>query len=490
MQQRSHDIPLAVIGVGCRLPGADNLDDFWGLVRDGRSGITPLPQERLDRTLYFDPEQGKIGRTYSQIGGVVPERPIDRAICPLPQELIDNSDSAHLILCETAAMACRNAGYDPFRLPQRNVGVYVGHSGGSCLSGEFATSVYIEEVAQYVTEDPTFRSLPPEVQLATIRSIVDRVHREKPRRSADGGPELAASQVSGLITQAFGLQGPYLAVDAACASSLIAMAIGCQALRQGFIDMAIVGGASYSKWYGLVLFSMAQSISGTGSRPFDANADGLISSDGYAAVILKTLPKALADGDNIRAVIRGVGISSDGRGKSLWAPRKEGQILAIHRAYGPDVDPADLQYIECHATSTQVGDATELGALNLALRDKLPRDRKLPIGSVKANIGHTLESAGIAGLVKTILCLQNRKLPGQINFQTPNPDVDWANVPFQVNCQTRDWPEPAPGKVRRAAVNAFGIGGLNVHVVIDDAPTAELKAQAAVPANLPSALAR
>ena len=362
MQPQFNNVPLAVVGLGCRLPGADNLDDYWRLVRDGRSGITQLPAERLDRTLYFDPEQGKVGRSYSQIGGVVPERPLHKDICPLSQEMIDNSDSAHLILCEVAAMACRHAGYDPFNLPQRNVGVYVGHSGGSCLSGELAASIYIDEVAQYLRDDATFRALPADVQLATIKGIVDRVHREKPRRRADGGPELAAAQVSGLISQAFGLQGPYLAVDAACASSLIAMAIGCHALRQGFIDMAIVGGASYSKWYGLVLFSMAKSISGTGSRPFDADADGLISSDGYAAVVLKTLPKALADKDQIHAVIRGVGISSDGRGKSLWAPRKEGQILAINRAYGPEVDPAELQYMECHATSTQVGDATEFQA--------------------------------------------------------------------------------------------------------------------------------
>src|SRR5262249_3930098 len=240
------------------------------------------------------------------------------------------------------------------------------------------------------------------------------------------------------------------------------------------------------KWYGLVLFSMAMSISGTGSRPFDANADGLISSDGYAAVILKTLPKALADGDKIYSVIRGIGISSDGRGKSLWAPRKEGQIKAIHRAYGEGIDPAELQYIECHATSTQVGDATELAALTLALKDKLPADRKLPIGSVKANIGHTLESAGIAGFVKTVLCMQNRMLPGQINFQTPNPDVDWANIPFEVNRQTRPWPEPPAGRARRAAVNAFGIGGPNVHVVIEDAPTEALKQQFGIGSGFPA----
>ncbi|HET6423693.1 MAG TPA: polyketide synthase, partial [Planctomycetaceae bacterium] len=475
-----YEMPIAVVGLGCRLPGADDLSAYWKLISEGRSGIIELPPEKLDQSLLFDPEKGKLGRTYSKLGGVVPERPLNPAICQLPKALEANTDPAHLIMCEVAAMACRNAGYDPFNLALRNTGVYVGHSGGSVLSGEVAFNTYSEQVASYLREHKTFAKLPIEQQTLIIRNIVGRIRREKAHRNADGGPEVGAHMVSAVIAQAFGLTGPALATDAACASSLIAMAMGIHALRNGQIDMALVGGASCSKWYALVLFSMAQSISGTGSRPFDANADGLISSDGYAAVVLKTLPKALADGDDIKAVIRGIGVSSDGRGKSLWAPRKEGQVLAVQRAYPKDVDPAKLQYLECHATSTQVGDATELSALTMALKDRLPSDRKLPIGSVKANIGHTLESAGIAGFVKAVLCMQNKTIPGQINLQTPNPDVAWADIPFYVPTKPMPWPEPKPGEARRTAVNAFGIGGLNVHVVMDDRPTQSLKTQVSV----------
>ncbi|MDP1798869.1 MAG: beta-ketoacyl synthase N-terminal-like domain-containing protein, partial [Planctomycetaceae bacterium] len=364
------------------------------------------------------------------------------------------------------------------------------HSGGSTLSGEVAFNTYCETVAEYLREDKTFSKRPAEQQTQIIRGVVDRIRRDKARRNPDGGPEIAANMVSAVISQAFGLSGPALATDAACASSLIAMAMGIHALRNGQIDMAIVGGASCSKWYALVIFSIAQSISGTGSRPFDANADGLISSDGYAAVVLKTLPKALADGDDIKAVIRGIGVSSDGRGKSLWAPRKEGQVLAVQRAYPKNVDPAKLQYLECHATSTQVGDATELAALTMALKDRLPSDRKLPIGSVKANIGHTLESAGIAGFVKAVLCMQNKTIPGQINLQTPNPDVAWKDLPFYVPTKAMPWPEPKPGEARRTAVNAFGIGGLNVHVVMDDRVTESLKTQVVVAGNPTGAVIR
>jgi acyl transferase domain-containing protein/3-hydroxymyristoyl/3-hydroxydecanoyl-(acyl carrier protein) dehydratase len=483
-QMDLQDLPIAVVGLGCRMPGADGLDAYWELIRDGRSGIGEYPADRLDRGLYYDPEHGKLGRTYSTLGGIVPDRPLKPEICRLPAELERNTDPAHLTMCEVAAMALRHAGYDPFQVPVRNTGVYVGHSGGSTLAGEYAFRAGVEQVARYLHEDPRLARLPLSQQQQIVDGVIARVQRAKPARRADGTPELGASQVAHVISQAFGFEGPALATDAACASSLIAMGMGVHALRNGLIDMAVVGGASCSKWYALVLFSMAQSISGTGSRPFDAAADGLISSDGYAAVILKTLPRALADGDHIYSVIRGLGISSDGRGKSLWAPRKEGQILAVQRAYKQAVDPSWLQYIECHATSTQVGDSTELSALTLALKDRLPQGVKLPIGSVKANIGHTLESAGIAGFVKTVLCMHHRTIPGQINFQTPNPDVPWDQIPFEVNRQTRPWPEPLAGRPRRAAVNAFGIGGLNVHVVIDDAPTSATKAQVSVPQGL------
>jgi acyl transferase domain-containing protein/3-hydroxymyristoyl/3-hydroxydecanoyl-(acyl carrier protein) dehydratase len=480
-QKLSAEIPIAVVGVGCRMPGAGSLTEYWDLIRQGRSGIVELPPEKLDQSLYFDPEPGKLGRTYSKLGGVVPERVLHPELLPLPQRLLHSADPAHLVMCEVAGMACRHAGYDPFNLALPNTGVYIGHSGGSVLAGEMAFHAYAEEIAQYIREDATFAKLPQDTQETVIRSVVERIHREKAARRSDGTPETGASNVSALISQAFGLTGPALATDAACASSLIAMSMGIQALRNGLVDMAIVGGASCSKWYALVLFSQAKSISGTGSRPFDADADGLISSDGYAAVILKTLPRALRDGDPIQAVIRGIGVSSDGRGKSLWAPRKEGQILAVNRAYGKDVDPSWLQFIECHATSTQVGDSTELSALTLALKDKLPGDRKLPIGSVKANIGHTLESAGIAGFVKAVMAMQQRTIPGQINFRTPNPDVPWKDIPFQVATETQPWPEPLPGRPRRTAVNAFGIGGLNVHVVLDDAPIESLKTQVLSP---------
>ena len=233
--------------------------------------------------------------------------------------------------------------------------------------------------------------------------------------------------------------------------------------------MAIVGGASYCKSDTLVLFSHAQSLSARGSRPFDADADGLILAEGYVAVVVKTVARALADGDKIQAVIRGIGMSTDGRGKSLWAPRKEGQVLAIQRAYEPDIDMARLQYLEAHATSTQIGDATELQALAEALSGRLPPGHKIPLGSAKANVGHTLEAAGLTGLVKTVLAMRHQVVPPAINCQRLNPEIDLGTgqlLPYRpANWRGRVLATTLP---RRAAVNSFGIGGLNVHVVLDE----------------------
>ncbi|MDA8043611.1 MAG: beta keto-acyl synthase, partial [Pirellulales bacterium] len=250
------------------------------------------------------------------------------------------------------------------------------------------------------------------------------------------------------------------------ASSLQALAIAARALNAGSIDQAIVGGASYCKSDSLVLFSAAQSVSNAGSCPFGKDADGLVTAEGYVALVLKTLSKAVKDGDRIRAVIRGIGVASDGKGKSLWAPRQEGQTLAVQRAYPNKKDLSELDYIAAHATSTQVGDATELGALAGLLSSHIQSGKKVPIGSVKANVGHTLETAGLASLVKVVLAMDHNSIPPGTTAEEFNDEFDWRDGPFRVPKSTERWGPRQDGKPRLAAVNAFGIGGLNVHLAI------------------------
>ncbi len=457
---------LAVIGLACRFPGADDPDEYWALIRDGRSAVGELPPDRLNTELYYAAQKGRPGKTYTKLGGMVAEH-ARRRDTPATADPPASTDISHNIMLDVALTACRDAGYDPADFPYPNTGVYVGHARGSTHAGEIHFANRSGDISQYLMETDGFARFPKEVQTRILKQLEQHIRAVDPRRETREIPGLTAGHVSAAISRTLGLTGPHMAVDAACASSMFALAAAAHALADGRMDTAIVGGASYSSWQSLVLFSRAQALSAHHSRPFDAAADGFISSDGYGAVVIKPLARALTDKDKIRGIIHGFGLSSDGGGKSLWAPRKEGQIEAIRRAYENGTDPGRLQYIEAHGTSTQLGDATEIHALHEALGPHLPKGRKLPLASVKANIGHTREAAGLAGLIKVILAMENGIVPPAVGFQTPNPKVPWDETAFFVPQAPTAWaPHPDDGS-RWAAVNAFGIGGLNAHFVVE-----------------------
>jgi len=460
------ETPLAIVGMACRLPGADGLDAFWQMLVDGRSAVSDLPSDRFDRDLYYDAKAGVRNKSYTFRGAIVPHDHLDFAHDPVAPALAREADITHRIMCQVAADAFRHAGYDPCDLPERNTGVYIGHTIGSDRAGDIENVLGIEEAASCLRDLDALSEMDHSEKEALCRDLVAEVRRCGPQPDGDNSG-LASHMVAGLISKAFGLNGPFMSVNAACASSLQALVLAGRALQRGQVDMALVGGASSCSRDWLILFSQATALSRTDSRPFDHRADGLIVAEAYVAVVVKTFDRALADGDPVCAVIRGMGISTDGKGKSLWAPRSEGQIAAIRRAYGRGVDIADVQYIEAHATATQLGDATEISSLREVFTGAAAPAAKIPIASVKANIGHALEAAGLVGVVKAALCMQKGIIPRAIHVETLNPKVDWANAPVYVPLQSIPWPEPAVGKPRRAGINAFGIGGLNVHVVLD-----------------------
>ncbi len=462
--------PLAIIGMACRLPGADGLDAFWDLLSHGRSAIDRMPDAKLDRDLYFHTAKGQRGKTYSDIGGFVSERPLDPTLLPIPSNEYDQWDPCHLMLCETVGAACRHAGWLPTQLPLRKVAVFVGHSGGSTRGGDLAFRTLAPDYAAIVDQIPALRQSLGENNDLRQR-LTERLQQDRRKRFSDGGPHVEAGFAAALVNRVFGLTGPHLSIDAACASSLVALALASASLQSGQVDAAIVGGASFNKADSLVLFSQAQSCSAHGSRPFSDNADGLVSSEGYVAIIVKTLERAIQDGDTIHAVVRGIGVSTDGRGKSLWAPRREGQYTAIERAYSANVPADSIQMIEAHATSTQVGDATEMEALSQFFSERIPQGQRIAVGSVKSNIGHTLETAGLAGLVKAVLSIRNQVIPPSINAVPLSQSIPWNDIPLFVPHQCIPWPNPQAGQPRRAAVNAFGIGGLNVHVIVEQSLT-------------------
>ncbi len=462
--------PIAIVGFECSVPGAENSEEFARLLFEGRSTYDELPLDRFDRSRYYDARLGQPGKSYTTVGGIVPERPVDTSVCPIDRRFEQRFDPTHTRFCEVAARAWRSASLEPADDVALRTGVYVGHSGGTRHGGPLCMAVQIEETLDFLHELDDFQRLSRSTQDAVIREVTSRIRQSRPRRAMKDGPRFNAYSAAALAAGVLGLGGPRAVIDAACASSLIALNQAMLQIRLGRIDTAVVGGATYNNVDNLILFSQSQACSADGCRPFDQGANGLISSEGYVAVVVTRLSHALQRELPVRAIIRGVGVSSDGKGKSLWAPRTEGQQLAIQRAYN-SIHKLDIDYLEAHATSTQLGDPTELTTIAKITGSQGawgPSGRKRPllIGSVKSNLGHTLEAAGLIGLVKVLLSLDRGELPASLGFNEPNRFFDWDKHPIRVITQRQPWEETA--HPRRAAVSAFGIGGLNAHLSIED----------------------
>ncbi|TWU18669.1 beta-ketoacyl synthase N-terminal-like domain-containing protein [Allorhodopirellula heiligendammensis] len=467
--------PIAVIGRGCHLPGAAGLDAYWQLILSGRCTQAPLPPERLDRDLLYDRRKGVRNKTYADLGCLVEPMDFSNPGCRLPHALKVHPEPLYPTLAAVAFDSVDDAGIDPLDMPTDNLGVYIGHTRAGNLAGDLAFANYIDQVAGLLDRTPAAESILAD----RVRDVQERLISDvRGAYPDDCTSPMGASSSARCVSDALRASGPYMTFNAACASSTQALIQAVYALQNGRVDMAIAGGASYCHSDTLVLFSQAQSLSANGTRPWDAAADGLVVGEGYVSLLLCRLSDAIDGGYPVHAVFSGLGLSSDGKGKSLWAPRKVGQMLAINRAYQGDVRRRDVGYIEAHATSTQVGDATEIEAIAASYQDEIPAGSRIPIGSVKANIGHTLETAGIAGVLKCLLAIEHQTIPPVRHIETPNPKIDWDCLPLEVPTEARAWRPGKQGWV--AGVNAFGIGGLNTHVVLHR-PVAQ---SSVVPANV------
>lgn len=486
-----HDLDEIVIcGYEVRLPGGvENANDFERMLWEGRSGIEVVPPERLDRALYFDSAKGLPGKTYTQLGGCVASNPLnperEREISALGHFDLTHRQFAHVAMAAVESVFGTHridqlAGVDPTR-----AGILVGHSGGTELGGPLAMSSLAPAAAESLHEIAWKDTIDPTGLQDCQSELVALLRQNRPRWQADGSPHFNAYSVASLAGSLIGFQGRREVIDAACSSSLLALQHAVTAMKADRMDMALVGGATFNNVDNLALFSQSGACSDEGCYPFDRRASGLISSEGYVAVVL--VRRRLAEQLNlpIHAAVVGVGIASDGKGKGLWAPRSEGQQLAIRRANvpprrgGDDRESVlDVDYLECHATSTQVGDATELETLTALLRSQPERPiaasgsssrskaTRLPIGSAKSNLGHLLEAAGLVGMVKCLIAMKNAELPPSIHFKYPNDSYQWEGAPLEVVDSVRPWPQRNDRPDRVAGVNAFGIGGLNAHAVI------------------------
>lgn len=464
---------IAIIGMACLFPGAPDLDTYWHNILSKVDAITDPPPEAWDADVFYDPGSTANDRVYCKRGGFISPLatfdPLDYGIMPLA---VQGGEPDQWLALQVARAALADAGYDD-DIPERHrAAVILGK--GTYLNRGNLIAVQHGQVVDQTLE--ILKTLHPEYTAADLQMIRQQLKQSLPPFNADTAPGLIPNIIAGRIANRLDLMGPSYTVDAACASSLIAVDHAVRGLRNGEYDLALVGGAQVvTPVPVLMLFCHLGALSRREQiRPFDKDADGTILGEGVGMVVLKRREDAERDGHRIYAVIKGVGIASDGRGLSVMAPRVEGEILALRRAYETTgISPRTIGLIEAHGTGTPVGDATEVAALTQVFG---PRDGARPwcaLGAVKSMIGHLMPAAGIAGLIKTALALYHKVLPPTLNVVEPNPKLELDKTPFYINTETRPWIHGAQSTPRRAGINAFGFGGINAHVILEEYPATE-----------------
>ncbi len=368
-----------------------------------------------------------------------------------------------------ARSALLDAGWPSWDVDSDRVGVILGSALGGDKYVRTTLRIAYPEFDRELTLSPSFAALPAEVQAAIRSEARERFVSGLPTITEDTMPGELANIMAGRVAALFNLRGPNFTTDAACASALAGMSAAIAGLQAHHYDAAIAGGIDHNMGPGaFVRFCKIGALSATGTRPFDAGADGFVMGEGAALFVLKRLSDAERAGDHVYAVILGIGGSSDGKGKGITAPNPIGQKLAVARAWeNAGADPVSIGMLEAHGTSTRVGDATELGALDEIFAAHGAAPGSIALGSVKSNIGHLKAAAGAAGLFKTIMSLNDKVLPPSLHFNDPNPNVDWAATPFRVNTELREWTHSGSDP-RRAGVSAFGFGGTNFHVALEE----------------------
>lgn len=463
--------PVAIVGMGAIAPDAINVKQFWENIKNSVYSISEVPANRWDANLYYDSDPRAIDRTYTKIGGWVKDftfNPMQWGI-PIPPKVLEIMDETQQWAIEAARQALADYGYPQRSLPTERVAVILGNAMAGEKHYKSSLRIHLPEYTKILASLPSFQQLPAEVQNSLLSGVQAGIWQAIPEITEDTMPGELSNIIAGRVANVFNLRGPNFTTDAACASSLAAIQTAVDGLCSYQFDAALTGGVDRNMGVeSFVKFSKIGALSADGSRPYTADANGFVMGEGGAVFLLKRLEDAERDGDRIYAVIRGIGSSSDGKGKGITAPNPTGQIQAVERAWqNAGVNPTTAGLIEGHGTSTRVGDVVEVDSLVKVFAGYGLKAGQIAIGSVKSNIGHLKSAAGALGLLKTVLALDEKVLPPTANFDRPNPKIDFASIPFYVNTELKEWPRQA-GEIRRAGVSAFGFGGTNFHLVVDE----------------------
>ena len=419
--------PIAIIGIGCRFPGADNPQQFWELLRDGLDAITEVPPSRWDLQQYYDADFSQPGKANTRWGGFLKDvRSFDPQFFGIAPKEAVTMDPQQRLLLEVAWETLEDAGQIPEELRGSKTGVFIGIG-----THDYSIMMWQQPVSE-------------------------------PYATTGTGNCIAANRLS----YAFDFKAPSLAVDTACSSSLVAVHLACQSIWTGESDFAIAGGVNVLLLPTVMVgFCKGGFISPDGRcKSFDESANGYTRGEGAGLVFLKRLSQAQADGDDIYGVIHSTAVNQDGFSSGIAAPNQEAQEAVLKEAYAKaNINPQDLDYIEAHGTGTKVGDPIEANALGNVIGAN--RDNSCLMGSVKTNIGHTETAAGIAGIIKVVLALKHQQIPPSLHFETPNSAIAFKELNLEVVTKLTPWRKDKP---RLAGVNSFGFGGTNAHVVMGD----------------------
>ncbi len=429
--------PIAIIGTACRFPGGvDTPESYWEFLRGSIDGRVEIPKERWDNDRYYNPDPEAPGQIYVRHGYFLQQQvdQFDPSFFGISGAEANKMDPSQRLLLEVSWEALENAGISPRSLKNSDTGVYI----GQCFN---------------------------DYTLIGIDAL--------PNNLADFylGLGTAMNTSSGRVAYVFGLQGPTFTLDTTCSSSLVTLHIACQSLRSGESNLALVGGVNLmlhpTVTHG---FCKGRALSpDSRCKTFDANADGYARGEGCGILVLKRLRDAMADGDRILALVKGSAINHDGPSSGLTVPNQQAQKKVIRQALvNAKVDPSEVDYVECHGTGTSLGDPLEVKAIDEVYCRERSKDDPLVLGAVKSNVGHLEAAAGVAGLIKIILGLQNHEIPPNLHFNQPNPQIDWDKIPVQVATSVIPWEKP--GKPMLAGISGFGMSGTNAHVILQEAP--------------------
>ena len=471
------DDRIAVIGYSCILPGGENATESWEMIRDGLDNIRDIPDDRVDVTAYYNPDKTVPDKIYCTRGGFIPDfdfNPREFNFNMLQMEDTDVNQTLTLVKVKealhSAGIPCSTVKGKAVEKSKKNIGCVLGIGGGQKASHEFYSRL------NYTVVEKVLRKM--KVPEQDIAKAVEKYKANFPEWRLDSFPGFLGNVTSGRVTNVFNLDGMNCVVDAACASSLIAIKVAMDEILSGDCETMIAGATCTDCSLGMYMafsktpvFSRKQSVTA-----YDKDTGGMLIGEGSVMFVLKRLSAAEAAGDKIHAVIRACASSSDGKAPGIYAPTISGQEQAIRRAYErAGVDPASVTLVEGHGTGTPVGDAVELTALKNVLgegpaRESDPRRQRVAVGSIKSNIGHLKSVAGCAGLIKVVMALKHKILPETINVDIPPKLRDGTTIQesaLYINTSRRPW-FTRPGVPRRAGVSSFGFGGANYHCVVEE----------------------